>query len=443
MREISVDLTGLSVPHLEQYFGPWAMQDEIFTGLVDRVSRMDIRAHVQEQQAAAGQRDGRDSYEVLDGGVAVIEIIGSMMKYGSSFSRGAATSRIRRAVRSAAADEAVKAIVMLIDSPGGMVAGNKDLADDVARAAAKKPVHAYIEDMGASAAYWIASQCTRIHANATAQVGSIGTYGVIYDYSGMAAREGVKAIVIRAGEFKGAGTPGTEITEAQRAEFQRTVDALNAHFLDAVSRGRKMPMERVKELADGRAHVGEEARTLGLIDEVCTFDDMLAQIKVSPGPSAAGKSNNGRKKPMDDKEKTAAEDTPKQPMAASYEEIVAACKGADAAFICKQLAGKATVEQARNAWTDELSSRLAATQAENEQLKARKPGVEPLTTEKAKGAGADASGDAVAKWNDAVEAKVKLGKTRAQAVAAVARENPELREAYVAAYNADAKRRAA
>src|SRR5690606_31819803 len=129
---------------------------------------------------------------------------GAMTKQGSSFG-GASTVRTRRAIRSAAADKSVSAIMLLIDSPGGSVSGTSDLADDVANAKKKKPVYAYIEDTCCSAAYWVASQCSAIYANPTAIVGSIGTYMVVADYSRMAENAGVKVHCISTGKYKGAG----------------------------------------------------------------------------------------------------------------------------------------------------------------------------------------------------------------------------------------------
>src|SRR6185436_13049667 len=139
----------------------------------------------------------------------------------------------------AAADPSIKTILLLIDSPGGTIAGTAELADSVAAANKIKPVIAHADDQMASAAYWIASQCRMITSNRTALVGSIGTYVEVYDTSKMYENAGVKVHMISTGPHKGALVDGTPVTDDQLAEVQKLVDSLNRHFLAAVSAGRK------------------------------------------------------------------------------------------------------------------------------------------------------------------------------------------------------------
>jgi len=285
------------VPHIEQYLGLWAMHEPGFLALLEQVNGMDLLAHIRSQQqnqvqvqAGQGSTDGRAAkplggervveplYETVDG-VAVIELAGVMVKYASSFSNYAGSVTLRRAVRQAVADAAVNSILLRVDSPGGTVAGTDDLANEVFAAGRAKPVVAFIEDMGASAAYYVASQAGRVLANPSGHVGSIGTYAVVYDYSEEFKKAGVKAHVIRAGRLKGAGVPGTEITAEQLAEWQRWIDQFYELFVAAVARGRGLNTEQALELADGRMHVGAAARKLGLIDGVVSFDDLLEQMQ--------------------------------------------------------------------------------------------------------------------------------------------------------------------
>ncbi|MDE2472037.1 MAG: S49 family peptidase, partial [Bradyrhizobium sp.] len=277
-------LLALGVPHLDQYFGVWAILEEPFRAAVARAKQINLQVHVaetraqqiQQQPKAAGDRKPYG----MSGSVAVIEMSGELMKFASSLSSGTGTVAVRRQVRAAAADEDVGAIVLRIDSPGGTVSGTQDLADDVAAAAAKKPVYAFIEDLGASAAYWVASQASKIFAaNATTIVGSIGTFAVIEDQSGAAAMEGVKVHVIRAGEFKGGTVAGAPVEQKTLAWWQEMVDALNEQFVRGVAKGRGLTLTRVRELADGRAHVGQAAAALGLVDGIQSFDETLSQLQ--------------------------------------------------------------------------------------------------------------------------------------------------------------------
>lgn len=216
---------------------------------------------------------------VISNGIAIISICGPMSKAGAtSFDDGCSTVDIRRQLRQAANDTAVTGILLRIDSPGGSVSGTQALADDVAAAVKKKPVYAYIEDLGCSAAYWVASQCEKVYCNETAIIGSIGTYMVVWDMSKMFAEAGVEVLLFATGEYKGSGTPGTVITDDQKNAFQATVDDLNDQFLAAVSRGRNMARKRVEQLADGNIHVGQKAKALGLVDDVMSMDDVLMRM---------------------------------------------------------------------------------------------------------------------------------------------------------------------
>jgi len=418
------------VPHLDEYFGIWAIQEEPFRAAVARVNGLDLQVHVRAQkaagppQAAAANRD----YQPAGDGVAVINLSGPMQKYVSSLSGGTSTVAVRRALRTAVRDETVRSILLRIDSPGGTVSGTRDLADDVAAAAAEKPVHAYIEDLGASAAYWVASQATKVYANPTAMVGSIGTFAVIYDFSAQASMIGVKVHVLRAGDFKGAGQPGTEVTAEQLAEWQRIVNELNEHFIRGVSAGRKLSLGATRALADGRVHIGQAAADLNLIDGVQTFDATLLALSK---PSAR-RNTVTQQQQLPPAEQAAT--PPPVPQAAGYEDLKAACPGADSDFLCSQLDGKATLDQARTAWMQEQNRRIEAAEEETRQAQAAagKPGVEALGGgDAAPKPAAGFEGDPVAEFNRQVREKVRGGMSRRAAVKAVARDDNEFHRAYL------------
>jgi signal peptide peptidase SppA len=256
-------MTMIRESYLQEYFGAWACHE--LDRLVSALDLSDLPNHIQsnsdhEIYAGAG------GYEVVDG-VAIIQLRGPMMKHSSSLSANASTIATRRAISNAEADDEVDSIMFMIDSPGGTVSGTQDLASRVAKTT--KPTVAFIEDLGASAAYWVASQCDEIVANAeTALIGSIGTYSVVYDSSEAAEKEGVKVHVIRSSELKGSGVPGSEVTDEMIADYRRVIDALNEQFLKAVADGRGVSIERVRGWADGRVHPAEEALRLGLIDRI-------------------------------------------------------------------------------------------------------------------------------------------------------------------------------
>ena len=264
---------GLSI---DQYVGPWAMYPQAFRTAVASLSNHDWAKHVAQY---AADEDGFDTdYDVTADGIAIIELAGMITKHPSSLSRNPGSIGLRRMIRNAVANSAVRAILLRVDSPGGTVAGTADLADEVYRAAKAKPLTAFIEDMGASAAYWVASQARRIVGNTTAAVGSIGIYGVLYDYSKAAEKQGIRAVVVRSGKYKGTGTRGEEITDEQIDERQRTIDAIHELFVASVARGRGVSKSRVEAIADGRVWIGAAGVEARLVDRIGTVEQALAEL---------------------------------------------------------------------------------------------------------------------------------------------------------------------
>lgn len=260
------------------YFGSWLIEPRWFAGMVQlfntgQLPRVKFAEHVEVEE---------ESDRVLQGpnGTAIIPLQGHLMKSESSFG-GTATVQARRDIRQAAADPAVSGIMLFIDSPGGTAEGTFELSEEVRKARETKPVRAHIEDLGASAAFFVASQADRITANRMALVGSIGTIGVLVDSSGAAEKEGLQVHVISTGEFKGAGVPGTKVTDRQLAVFQEEVDDLNSEFLDAVSRGRGLTGARLAAVATGRTWIASRAEALGLIDDVTPWEEAITDFATS------------------------------------------------------------------------------------------------------------------------------------------------------------------
>lgn len=228
------------------------------------------------------------------GNVAVIRLQGPMLKSDSYLTRYygfASTSATRLAVESAQADDNIDTLLLDIDSPGGSVGGIAELGDAVARAAAAKLVVAQVNGMTASAAYWVASQASKIYAGRMDMVGSIGVRMTLVDASEHYEKMGIKVIPIDTGEHKSAGEFGVALTESQIAEFQRVVDGYFAEFLNAIERGRAMTHEHLKSIADGRMFFAKEAQRLGLIDGIQTLDQTLAALTQTAGRSTAAARN--------------------------------------------------------------------------------------------------------------------------------------------------------
>jgi signal peptide peptidase SppA len=352
----SLDTLLASIPHIDQYGGVWMVDEDRWRSTLSAIQSMDLVAHIEQQaKASTSQPAPANKTYRVENGIARFDFVGMMTKYGSSLSSSPSMIRARRDIAAAANDPEVSSILLVFDSPGGTSAGTRELADAVSLAATKKRVVAYADDLMASAAYFVASGATEIVASVSATVGSIGTYMVMQDFSGLYAKEGVKVHVIRAGDFKGSGTMGTEVTPKQIEQWQRLVDGVNEPFVAAVARGRKMTPERAKALADGRIHLAADAVGLGLADRVGSLEQVIEELKVS-----------GKKgKRMSEENPTTAGSTRQ---AASYVELKAI--SADAAFVCECLEKGATKEEAQAAWTNKLQAQLLATQQRLEQNEA-------------------------------------------------------------------------
>jgi signal peptide peptidase SppA len=224
-------------------------------------------------------------YPVTSNGTAIVSIVGVMQKARDVWMEvfgGASTEEARDAVRTAAADPDVDALFLRIDSPGGDVAGTQELADAVYEARQAKPVAAHIEDLGASAALWVASQADMVTANESARVGSVGVVTVLADVEKALEADGITVHVVSSGEFKGLlHEPG--VSEKALDYVQGQVDDLAGVFQAAIARGRGMGEKALAAVSDGRVYMAPRAQELGLIDAVMGRDEAFAVLETRSG----------------------------------------------------------------------------------------------------------------------------------------------------------------
>lgn len=285
---MSREFDPLRVPtfaRLTDYCGLWSIEPSAAAMVREQAAGLDLDAHI---SAATRPQSAGMQTAAGNGGksIAVITLGGLLMKSQSSMG-GTSTIEARRQIRSAVADPNVGGILLAIDSPGGTVSGTDDIARDVAAAAAIKPVWAAIEDLGASAAFWIASQASRITANsATALVGSIGTYQTIYDQSGAAEKAGIKTLLFSTGPLKGLGTPGTQVSDVQIAHVQKLIDDVQKSFDAAVMAGRRLTVEQLAAVRHGGAMTATSALNAKLIDAIQPLGRTLSELQSTGGARA-------------------------------------------------------------------------------------------------------------------------------------------------------------
>ncbi|MBI2842418.1 MAG: signal peptide peptidase SppA [Armatimonadetes bacterium] len=188
---------------------------------------------------------------------------------GGIFGGGAAgsetiVSRLERARK----DDQVKAVVLRINSPGGSAAGSEEVYREIKRVREKKPVYTSMGDVAASGGYYIASACDRVMADGSTITGSIGVIMESSNLSGLLDKLGIEIEVVKSGKFKDMGGPHRSLTPQERQLIQDMIDDTFEQFIEAVSQGRKMPKENVRELATGQVFTGRQAKNLGLVDEI-------------------------------------------------------------------------------------------------------------------------------------------------------------------------------
>jgi len=197
---------------------------------------------------------------------------------GSSKYGGTSTIATRVALRAAIDDQKVNAIMVVVDSPGGTVAGTQELADAITAAAGSKPLAVYVDDLSASAAVWATAGASEITAGRSARIGSVGVINVLEDTSKEAEANGVEVIVFATGGYKGVGVDGASVTDEHRTYMQSLVDDMGAMFFDAVAAGRNISAEAMTEIKSAKIFNAQKALELGLIDRIGTFEDAAASL---------------------------------------------------------------------------------------------------------------------------------------------------------------------
>jgi len=245
-----------------------------------------------EAQIGKTLNNEQKPYQVVDG-VALIEINGVIAKRMNLFTKisgGVSTQIAKRDFEQAFADPEVRAIILVIDSPGGTVDGTEELANAIleARQQEEKPIVAYCDGLMASAAYWIGSAANRIYINGmTAQVGSIGVVATHVDYSEWEKKAGVKTTEIYAGKYKRIASEYEPLSAEGREYMQDHVDYFYSIFVNTMARCRpeklQIPESGDPSWAEGKIFIGQQAIESGLVDGVSTLEGLI--IKLSQGGS--------------------------------------------------------------------------------------------------------------------------------------------------------------
>ena len=276
--------------------GPWSSAQALQRRLIDKIGQ------VEEAEAEAKRRAGRNA-EIMEfadyasaqgarvgSGRNAIAIVGGegaiMTGTGGGadpFGGGSSimSDDVAEAIYDAIEDDAVKAIVFRVSSPGGSPEASEQILAAVRAAkAAGKPVVVSMGDYAASGGYWISSEANWIVAQPSTLTGSIGVYGGKFVLADALGRFGVDMRNLTVGgPYADAFSPSGEFTPAQRAAFAAQIDRTYEEFIARVAAGRRLPPARVREIARGRVWTGAQARQIGLVDQLGGISEAIAKAR--------------------------------------------------------------------------------------------------------------------------------------------------------------------
>jgi protease-4 len=230
--------------------------------------------------SAGGLARGEGAPALFGPRVAIVELEGIIVNVDD----------VVRELKSHRENSGVKAVVMRINSPGGVVAPTQELHDAVLRLReAGKPVVASLGAVAASGGYYVAVACDQVYANPGTLTGSIGVIMQLANFEQLMKKVGVDYVVVKAGQFKDIGSPGRPMTPDERRVMQALLDDVHGQFIGAVAAGRKLSREEVARFADGRIFSGVQAKDLKMVDALGGLEEAItaaARLAGLPLPPA-------------------------------------------------------------------------------------------------------------------------------------------------------------
>jgi protease IV len=200
-----------------------------------------------------------------DGKVGVVEIQGVITD----------SKEVLSLIKRFREDDDIQAIVIRIDSPGGVIGPSQEIYREIRKTTQDKKIVASMGSIAASGGYYIAAATNGIVANPGTITGSIGVIMAYTNFRKVLDKIGMIPVVIKSGPYKDLGSPTKEMTKEERGVLQAFVDQAHRQFVTAIAEGRRMDIEHVKSLADGRIYTGEEAVKQGLVDRLGNLEDAI------------------------------------------------------------------------------------------------------------------------------------------------------------------------
>lgn len=200
-------------------------------------------------------------------GVGLVEVKGMILD----------SKETNRQLRYFLKQDSVKAVVLRVDSPGGIVAPSQEIYAEVKKFAARKKIIVSMGSLAASGGYYISAPATLIYANPGTITASIGVILKLSNIESLMDKIGIKSYTLKTGKYKDSGSPLRQFSAEDRAMLQSVIDNTHQQFVRAVAEGRRLPIADVRKIADGRILSGEQARDHKLVDRLGTLQDAIEE----------------------------------------------------------------------------------------------------------------------------------------------------------------------
>ena len=272
--------------NLPQDFIDYGLADELLTreGLEQKLATLAVEEDIKDVKFIPFADYVAASAPVVksDKEIAVIYADGEIVDGGSGSDVDG--SRFASIISRVRADSTVKAVVLRVNSPGGSVIASEKIKHELDRLAEVKPLIASYGGYAASGGYWISNNCDKIYSDATTLTGSIGVFGMIPDFSGLANDKLHVNIETVSSGSHGDMFSGMKALDKTEYDFmQRSIESIYDKFTTTVSEGRGIPRERVDEIGQGRVWTGADAMDLHLVDEIGTLEDAVNYAALCAG----------------------------------------------------------------------------------------------------------------------------------------------------------------
>lgn len=284
----SRQLTPQSIQKMADDRGIFTAAQSIKNKLVDRTAYPD-EILIELQKISGADKEDKTSFrriDIEDYAEVANQKKSSSRKIGVIYAQGSIVSgegspgqiggdSLARQLRELRLDKDIKAVVLRVNSPGGSALASDIIQREVRLLHKQKPVVISMGDVAASGGYWISTYSNKIFAESNTITGSIGVIGINFNYQKLANKNGITWDVIKTSKLADGKTLARPRTPQELAISQQMVDDIYDDFLNKVSESRKLPKQKVAEIAQGRVWSGIDAKKIGLVDDIGGLNDAI------------------------------------------------------------------------------------------------------------------------------------------------------------------------